>query len=258
METKPTTQELYDKLIFPAEEIFNYKEEAFSDKLNQDGVFKKDNKFFKALDSTQVNKITNKFYNSKYIEESTGIWDINTGPSVTATNTHQLHKYDQGLFNPLLNFLQDQKTIVDFGCGNADYARHLIEKGNKTVDCYDGNPNTPEMTGGLGKVLDLSKKFDLGKKYECVISLEVGEHIPPKFEQIYIDNLDRHCSQCIILSWALPGQGGAGHVNERDNSYIKNEFQKRGYKSWDKAENLFRNAATFSWFKNTMMVFIKE
>ena len=107
-------------------------------------------------------------------------------------------------------------------------------------------------------VLDLSKEFDLGKKYECVISLEVGEHIPPKFEQTYLDNLDRHCSQCIIISWALPGQGGAGHVNEKDNSYVKNEFKKRGYKSWVEAENHFRNSSTFGWFKNTIMIFLKK
>jgi len=254
---KNKIQEAYDKLIFPAEEIFNYTGIAHSNRINQDGVFKKNKKIFKVLDSIKQKEIEKQFYGSNYIEES-GIWSINTGPSVTATNTHQLHKYDQGLFNPLLNFLKETNTIVDFGCGNADYAKFLIEKGNKSVDCFDGNPHTPQMTQGLGKVLDLSKEFDLGKKYECVISLEVGEHIPPKFEQTYLDNLDRHCSQCIIISWALPGQGGAGHVNEKDNSYVKNEFKKRGYKSWVEAENHFRNSSTFGWFKNTIMIFLKK
>ena len=114
------------------------------------------------------------------------------------------------------------------------------------------------MTNGLGKVLDLSKKFDLKKKYECVISLEVGEHIPPEKEHIFIDNLDRHCNQCIILSWALPGQGGDGHMNEKPNEYIKNKFLERNYDCWEEASQYLRDSTTLWWFKNTIMVFIKK
>lgn len=191
------------------------------------------------------------------IDKKTGIWTVNTGPSSTIHNAPTLHKYDPGLADALIHFLQDQDTIVDFGCGNADYTKLLVKE-NKTVECYDGNPNTPEMTDGLCKVLDLSKEFDLNKKFECVISLEVGEHIPPEYEQIFIDNLDRHSAQCVILSWALPGQGGDGHFNERDNSYIKENFEKRGYKNWIEAENYLRESTTLWWFKNTIMVFLKE
>ena len=191
------------------------------------------------------------------IDIKTGIWTVNTGPSYTIHNAPTLDKYDPGLADALIHFLQDQDTKVDFGCGNADYTKLLVKE-NKIVECYDGNPNTPEMTDGLCKVLDLSKEFDLNKKFECVISLEVGEHIPPEYEQIFIDNLDRHSAQCVILSWALPGQGGDGHFNERDNSYIKENFEKRGYKNWIEAENYLRESTTLWWFKNTIMVFLKE
>ena len=191
------------------------------------------------------------------IDKNTGIWTVNPGPSSTIANDTVLHKFDPGLSKALVTFLQNQEEIVDFGCGNADYTKALINEGKK-IDAFDGNPHTPEMTEGLGKVLDLSKKFNLNKKYECVISLEVGEHIPIDKEQIFIDNLDRHCIQCIILSWALPGQGGDGHFNERDNNYIKENFKKRGYKSWDEAEKFLRDSTTLWWFKNTIMVFIKN
>jgi len=193
------------------------------------------------------------------INQNTGIWESKADPSTTQWDSPSVHKIDKGLVKTLCDVLEKPtiKDIVDFGCGNADYAKALIDKG-KNVDAFDGNPHTPEMTGGIGKVLDLSQKFDLNKKYDCVISLEVGEHIPLEYEQIYLDNLDRHANRCIILSWALPGQGGDGHVNERPNSYIKEEFIKRGYKSWDDAENLFRYTLTdLWWFQKTIMVFIK-
>ena len=202
------------------------------------------------------------------INKNTGIWESKIAPSTTLIRnddgsqhwgSNSEHKVDKGLAKALCLFLEEPeiKNIVDFGCGNADYAKILIGKG-KNVDAFDGNPYTPEMTGGVGKVLDLSKKFNLNKKYDCIISLEVGEHIPPEYEQIYIDNLDRHANRCIILSWALPNQGGDGHVNERPNDYIKKEFIKRGYTSWDDAEIFFRSTLTdLWWFQKTIMVFIK-
>jgi hypothetical protein len=191
------------------------------------------------------------------IDTKTGIWKVNTGPSSTIAHANTLHKFDPGLSQALLEFLENQVDIVDFGCGNADYSKILLENG-KQVDCFDGNPNTPEMTGGIGKVLDLSEEFNLEKKYECVISLEVGEHIPKEKEQIFLDHLDRHCEQCIILSWALPGQGGDGHFNEEPNKYIINEMEKRNYKHWEESSNYFRNSVNLWWFKKTIMVFLKQ
>jgi hypothetical protein len=191
------------------------------------------------------------------IDNKTGIWVVNTGPSSPIHNAATLHKYDTGLNDALLHFLTEQDKIVDFGCGNADYSKNLIKSG-KTVDCYDGNPHTPEMTGGLGKVLDLSEPFDLGEKYECVISLEVGEHIPKEKEQSFLDNIANHSSQCIILSWALPGQGGDGHFNEQPNEYVISEMEKRNFTHWEEASNFLRTSAKLWWFNKTIMVFIKS
>ena len=42
--------------------------------------------------------------------------------------------------------------------------------------------------------------------YDWVMSLEVAEHIPPKYEHIYIDNIVRHAKEGVILSWAKPGK----------------------------------------------------
>lgn len=190
------------------------------------------------------------------IDSNTGIWKVNTGPSSKIANEPVLHKFDEALCEAFISFLEEQTDIVDFGCGNADYAKQLYMEG-KNVDAFDGNPNTPEMTKGFAKVLDLSVPFNLGKKYECVISLEVGEHIPKDREQIFLDNLDRHCLQCIILSWALPGQGGDGHVNEQSNRYIIDQMRSRGYSFHKEAAEYFKQVANLWWFKKTIMVFVK-
>jgi tryptophanyl-tRNA synthetase len=45
-------------------------------------------------------------------------------------------------------------------------------------------------------------------QYDWIISLEVALHIPEKYEAVYLDNILRHAKEGIILSWAVPGQGG--------------------------------------------------
>jgi cyclopropane fatty-acyl-phospholipid synthase-like methyltransferase len=173
--------------------------------------------------------------------------------------TKEGHAHDSRLSGEILKLLRVYKcdTLVDFGCGTGEYAR-FFRKHGLVVEAYDGNPYTEQLTGGIGQVKDLSQPFDLGKKFKCVMSLEVGEHIPAEFEQAFLDNLIKHSIDkgIIILSWAVPGQVGDGHVNCQTNDYIMQEMQKRGYYLLDDSTNKLRKAASLWWFKNSLMVFI--
>ncbi len=40
------------------------------------------------------------------------------------------------------------------------------------MEAYDGNPYTEQLTGGIGKVKDLSQRFNLLKQFKCVMSLD--------------------------------------------------------------------------------------
>ncbi|KAK7004434.1 hypothetical protein BgiMline_005954, partial [Biomphalaria glabrata] len=54
------------------------------------------------------------------------------------------------------------------------------------------------------KFLDLtSPQYDV-PIFDWVLSIEVGEHIPPQYEDTYLDNLARHAREGLILSWASP------------------------------------------------------
>lgn len=85
------------------------------------------------------------------------------------------------------------------------YATGLITDGF-VCDAYDGNPNTFSFTNGNGPVLDLSIPIVLNKKYDWVLSLEVGEHIPAKLDKILFENWTKHASLGIVLSCEIPGQ----------------------------------------------------
>lgn len=171
------------------------------------------------------------------------------------------HAHDSRLAGAILKVLRAKgcDTLVDFGCGTGEYAR-FFAKHRIVTEAYDGNPHTEQLSGGIGKVKDLSQHFDLCKKFKCVMSLEVGEHIPAEFEQTFLNNLTNHCNEdeggIIILSWAIPGQDGDGHVNCQTNDYIIHQMQLRGFYLDNTLTNQLRKAASLWWFKNSIMVFI--
>ena len=183
------------------------------------------------------------------IDENYGFWE---------GGGHDNHLFDESLANQLLLFFQSNniKSVVDFGCGTGDYTKHFINGG---VECegYDGNPDTPAISEGLCGVLNLAESVDLGKKFDCVLSLEVGEHIPIEYESNFVQNLETHSKGLIIVSWAVPGQGGGGHFNEQSNEYVSQRFTNLGYERNNTLENIFRRSATLHWFHSTIMVFQK-
>jgi cyclopropane fatty-acyl-phospholipid synthase-like methyltransferase len=165
------------------------------------------------------------------------------------------HIYDSLLADALVDLFKDSKSVVDIGCGNGKYTMNFINHG---VNCkgYDGSPLTPEISGGLCEVMDFSDQVSIGK-FDLVLSLEVGEHIPAQYEQIFIDNISRAATKHIVLSWAIEGQGGDGHYNERNNDYVITEICKRGFEYEVTATELLRASSEVPWFKNTVMVFKK-
>jgi SAM-dependent methyltransferase len=185
------------------------------------------------------------------------------GKGYWINETLEGHCFDDRLCDALGRFLiyRDVNTVVDLGCGPGWYVRGLKDRG-LTVEGFDGNPHTEEITaemlddGTCCKVLDLTEPLKLEKSFDYVVSLEVGEHIPVEFEQVLIDNITRHANKGIILSWAVEGQGGDGHVNCRNNDYIIKKLRDKGFEEDLFAKRYLRRCASLPWMKNTIMAFI--
>jgi cyclopropane fatty-acyl-phospholipid synthase-like methyltransferase len=175
-----------------------------------------------------------------------------------SSNVTSGHFYDVGLANYLVEFFKNEKVknLVDLGCGDGKYVKTFRENGIN-ANGFDGNPSTPEYTNNICGVLDLSVPYQFDKPFDWVLSLEVGEHLPKQFENIFINNLHNNTNYGIILSWAIKGQGGYGHYNEQNNDYIKSKICSLGYINDIESENKIRSVSKLRWFKNTIMVFRK-
>lgn len=166
------------------------------------------------------------------------------------------HIFDENLAQEIVHILQDHEinSVVDLGCGDGSYVAFLRENGISCIG-FDGNPDVHKLTKGLGVTLDLALPISRFMSAQAVICLEVGEHIPQEFEDTLIDNITWVASDMVVMSWAVPGQGGHGHVNCQTNEHITEQMKIRGFTRREDLEKEPREKCSAPWFKNTFMVF---
>jgi hypothetical protein len=166
------------------------------------------------------------------------------------------HCYVQYMSDLIIGIVNKKKPslVYDFGCGYGEYIKNISELGVETIG-FEAHPNKT-VYDNIQK-LDLSIPVVLERSADISISLEVGEHIPVEFEQIFIDNICNNTKNMVIFSWAVEGQGGDGHVNCRNNDYIISEMTKRGFIFDPTILELRKSFDSNHWFYNSLMLFNK-
>jgi hypothetical protein len=167
------------------------------------------------------------------------------------------HSYVERMSELIIDIVskEEPELVYDFGCGYGHYISNISKLGIEAVG-FEAHPNK-SLYRNIKK-LDLSIPAILKKPADISISLEVGEHIPVEFEQIFIDNICNNTKKTVILSWAVEGQPGDGHINCRNNDYIISEMAMRGFvfdpSILEKRKSFDRD----HWFYNTTMLFHKK
>jgi SAM-dependent methyltransferase len=123
------------------------------------------------------------------------------------------------------------KSLLDVGCGTGTWLRAALDLGVREIYGVDG-----VLTEGDAlliprqsfHVADLSRKIDLGRKFDLVLCLEVAEHLPANAAPRLIATLVAH-SDLILFSAAALGQGGQYHINCQWPNYWQHLFNAHGY-----------------------------
>ena len=146
--------------------------------------------------------------------------------------------------------------MASFGDGPGRYKQLLLETGKlKGYDAYDGAPFTEDTSEGRVTFLDLTLPQYGLPVYDWIMSLEVAEHIPKQFESMFIDNIARHAKEGVVLSWAVPGQGGHSHVNNRPFEYVVSIMEQQGFKHVESESENLKKAATLGWLRRNTNVY---
>jgi cyclopropane fatty-acyl-phospholipid synthase-like methyltransferase len=124
------------------------------------------------------------------------------------------------------------KVFGDVGCGEGYLIEDLHNKFGKEVWGVDGSPAFKEFVDkniqGKIRSVDLTKKHKLAKS-DVAISMEVGEHLPSKSADTFVDNIVSTQADVIVFTAAPPGQNGTNHINLQPPAYWEEKFNQRGY-----------------------------
>ena len=154
---------------------------------------------------------------------------------------------------------ENVSSVSDYGAGIGQYAVELKRAmPNLMYYGYDGAGDVETYTLGLLYWFDLTQPLN-NPVTDWVMSLEVGEHIPSKYEGMFVRNLHMHNCKGIILSWGVIGQKGVNHINNHSNEYVSSIFDELGYKRDADLETLLRcEDKDHRWFQKSVMVFRRK
>ena len=122
-------------------------------------------------------------------------------------------------------------SLLDVGCGTGTWLKAAIDLGIPDVFGVDGVEVPADKLHVQDKKIrhqDLTRPWNLNKRFDAVICLEVAEHLDSAFAHILIDALVQHSDQ-IYFSAACPGQTGQHHVNCQWPGYWQRLFNECGF-----------------------------
>src|ERR1044072_4319541 len=84
---------------------------------------------------------------------------------------------------PILLKLINPQSVIDIGCGRGTWLRAFIENGVTDIKGIDGdyvNQSRLLINSGDFVAIDLMEEFQIKRRYDLTLCLEVAEHLPNK------------------------------------------------------------------------------
>jgi SAM-dependent methyltransferase len=153
-------------------------------------------------------------------------------------------------------------SVLDVGCARGTWLRAWADRGVDDLHGVDGNyvdRRMLEVPAWLFTAVDLNDSFNLGRQFDLVQSLEVGEHIKESASEAFAESIVRHTRRYVLFSAAPPGQGGEYHINEQPYEFWQNKFERRGFATLDAVRPAIAGDTRISyWYRYNSMLFIRR
>ncbi|CAG2257886.1 unnamed protein product [Mytilus edulis] len=171
----------------------------------------------------------------------------------TTTTTMEYPENDHiplGIINQIVNqrnLLSQQlnearKTIGQLQCEKSDQKTNSQGGWCKQASTETGGEHMTDMT--LVKALAYFLKIKA-----LAASVTVLVHTREKFL-----NLGSHAKEGIILSWAVPGQGGLSHINNQPLQHVVDVMEKNGFTIDQSISKVLQDSAELPWIKSNFEI----
>jgi SAM-dependent methyltransferase len=173
---------------------------------------------------------------------------------------------------PVVLDIHPARSVVDVGCGIGGWVKAFAEHGIANAIGIDGTyvdrkqlmiDERQFAAQDLNRELDTA---DLCRRYgdketgrfDLAISLEVAEHLEPARSESLVRDL---CglADVVLFAAAIPFQGGAGHINERWQSWWAQKFTDNGYDPFDVLRrDIWGRRDIAWWYKQNTIFYVKR
>lgn len=156
---------------------------------------------------------------------------------------------------PVVMWHLGPRSVVDVGCGEGWWAAEFARNGCDVLG-IDGAHVDP-APGVPFTAHDLELPLAGFGHHDLAVCLEVAEHLSPGRASGFVGDLCQ-LADVVLFSAAIPGQGGAGHVNEQPASYWVGLFEQRGYAvsgalRWE----IWDDTRVACWYRQNLLVAAK-
>ncbi|MDQ6609947.1 MAG: class I SAM-dependent methyltransferase [Bacteroidota bacterium] len=162
---------------------------------------------------------------------------------------------------PLINEIIHPNSVVDVGCGTGIWLNEWEKYGVSDYIGLDGDYiNKDQLMIPKEKFLhvNLDDGFQLPRKYELVVCLEVAEHIQSAAATKFVGSLC-NAGDVILFSAAIPGQGGLNHLNEQYPDYWAKLFEQNGFSPYDYIrQQIWLNENIHACYRQNLLFYVRD
>ncbi|MBC8444459.1 class I SAM-dependent methyltransferase [Candidatus Woesearchaeota archaeon] len=152
-------------------------------------------------------------------------------------------------------------SVLDVGCGRGAWLKACHEYGSRELLGFDGEWNSQSMMIDKDikyKSIDLNRVFNVEKRVDLAMSLEVAEHLNPTLSNQFVNCLTES-SDAILFSAAYCKQGGTEHINENKHSYWAKIFSNYNYVPFDLFRPTFWGDTRVGfWYRQNTFLYVKN
>ena len=150
-------------------------------------------------------------------------------------------------------------SAVDVGCGDGGWLAAARALGVGDILGLDGpwNPaDALKIPAGSFRRVRLDQPFEVGRRFDLAICVEVAEHLPGADADRLVGELCA-LAPMVLFSAAIPGQGGLHHVNEQWPAWWAARFTAHGRACLDHLRpTLWADDGITWWYRQNLLLFV--
>lgn len=168
---------------------------------------------------------------------------------------------------PIVLDIHPARSVVDVGCGIGGWVKTFDEHGVNAIGIDGDYVERKQLLIAEDRFIahDLNRELDVidfcrrhcdkeSGRFDLALSLEVAEHLEPQRSDSLVRNLCA-LADVVLFAAAIPFQGGAGHINERWQSWWARKFYENGFDPFDVLRRDIWSRRDIAWWYKQNTIF---